>query len=285
MGRIPLYPGCRDERYPGVSSWESLEHLGPLTRTVDDAALMMSVLAGPDPRDRHSLPAGDIDWLRATDGEVTGLRVAFSPDLGYLPVDPEVRKIAQQAAAVFEKELGCVVEEADPGWKNPFDAFWALVVADTDLVGMRALADEYGSEMSPHLVELMRQPWTAEQLTSAAMTRKAVANRMWRFMSRYDLLLTPTLAVPPFPVHTQGPEIIDGRAVAPTAWLGFTFPINLTGQPAASVPAGWTASGLPVGLQIVGRHLADDSVLRASAAFEKAAPWAHRWPGALERPV
>src|SRR5437762_7729654 len=83
MGRIPLYPGCRDERYPGVSSWESLEHLGPMTRTVADASLMMSVLAGPDPRDRHSLPAGDIDWLGAPHGELTGLRVAFSADLGY----------------------------------------------------------------------------------------------------------------------------------------------------------------------------------------------------------
>jgi aspartyl-tRNA(Asn)/glutamyl-tRNA(Gln) amidotransferase subunit A len=278
MGRVPLYPGCRDERFPGLSSWESLEHLGPLTRTVDDAALMMSVLAGPDPRDRHSLPAGDIDWLASTDGDVTGLRVAFSPDLGYLAVDPEVREIARRAASVFEKDLGCVVEEADPGWENPFEDFWGLVIGDTDLAGMRAMVGEYGPQMSAHLVDLVHRPWTAYDLTAAGMTRKAVHNRMWRFMSRYDVFLTPTLAVPPFAVHTQGPEIIDGHPVPPTAWLGFTYPINMTGQPAATVPAGWTTTGLPVGLQIVGRHLADDMVLRASAAFEKAAPWADRWP-------
>ncbi|HTF51250.1 MAG TPA: amidase family protein [Pseudonocardia sp.] len=280
MGRIPLYPGCRDERYPGVSSWESLEHLGPMTRTVADAALMMSVLAGPDPRDRHSLPAGDVDWLGSVSGapSLAGLRVAFSPDLGYLAVDPEVREIAARAATVFEKDLGCVVEEGHPGWENPFEAFWSLVVADTDLTGMRAMVDRYGSEMSPHLVDLVRGPWTAEQLTTAGMTRKAVVNRMWRFMADYDLFLTPTLAVPPFPVHMQGPEIIDGRFVATTSWLGFTYPINLTGQPAATVPAGFTSAGLPVGLQIIGRHLADGSVLRASAAFEAAAPWAHHWP-------
>ncbi|HEY1974470.1 MAG TPA: amidase family protein, partial [Pseudonocardia sp.] len=160
----------------------------------------------------------------------------------------------------------------------PFDAFWALVVASSDLVGMRAMADEHGAEMSPHLVEMLRRDWTAEELTSAGMVRKAVNNKMWRFMADYDLLLTPTLAVPPFPLYMQGPEIIENRMVPATAWLGFTYPINLTGQPAATVPAGFTADGLPVGLQIIGRHLADADVLRASAAFEAAAPWAQHWP-------
>ena len=97
-------------------------------------------------------------------------------------------------------------------------------------------------------------------------------------MQSYDLLLTPTLAVPPFALHTQGPEKIDGRIVAPFQWLAFTFPLNMTGQPAATVPAGWTDDGLPVGLQIIGRHLDDPLVLRASAAFEAARPWKHRWP-------
>jgi aspartyl-tRNA(Asn)/glutamyl-tRNA(Gln) amidotransferase subunit A len=278
MGRVPLYPGCRDERYPGISSWESLEHIGPLTRTVDDAALLMSVLAGPDPRDRHSLPAGDVDWLGATRGGIRGLRVAFSADWGYLAVDPEVREIAGRAADVFAGELGCEVKQADPGWDDPFVHFWSLVFNDTDLTGMRAMVEQYGSEMSPHLVELILQPWTAEQFTDAVIARKRLVNTMWRFMGDYDLLLTPTLAVPPFPVDIQGPEKIDGRMVPSTAWLGFTLPINMTGQPAASVPAGFTSGGLPVGLQIIGRHLADADVLRASAAFEQAAPWADRWP-------
>lgn len=278
MGRVPLYPGCRDERYPGISSWETLEHIGPMSRTVDDAALLMSVLAGPDPRDRHSLPAASFDWTRATRGDLKGLKVAYSEDWGYAAVDPQVREIVRKAAQVFERDLGCTVEAADPGWDDPYEAFWGLVALDTDLVGMREIVARHGHEMSPHLVDFLQKPWTAEQLTNAVSTRKALNNRMWRFMQRYDLLLTPTLTVPPFPLLMQGPEKVEDRIVAPSQWLSFTFPINMTGQPAASVPAGWTDDGLPVGLQIVGRHLDDAAVLRASKAFESAAPWRDRWP-------
>lgn len=275
MGRVPLYPGCRDERYPGVSSWESLEHIGPMTRTVADGALMLSVMAGPDPRDRHTIPSIDVDWTDSARSSVKGLRIAYSPDLGYAAVDPAVRKIVDDAVKVFE-ELGCVVEQADPGFEDPYEAFWGIVAMDTDLAGMRELSQQF--EMSPHLVDFLSKPWTAEQLTGAAMARKALNNRMWKFMENYDLLLTPTLTVPPFPVHMQGPEKVDGRMVPSFQWLSFTLPMNMTGQPAASVPAGWTKDGLPVGLQIVGRHLADQTVLAASAAFEAASPWAHRWP-------
>jgi aspartyl-tRNA(Asn)/glutamyl-tRNA(Gln) amidotransferase subunit A len=278
MGRVPLYPGTKDERYPGVSSWESLEHIGPLTRTVADAALVFSVIAGPDDRDRLSIPCDDVDWRRAVDGDLSGLRVAYSPDLGYAAVDPQVRKVVDGAAAVFERDLGCVVERVDPGWDDPYDSFWGVVVAESDLVGLRGLADSLGEAMSPHLVEVLRNDWTAEQLTSAVMGRKALSNAAWRFFRGYDLLLTPTLAVPPFEHGIQGPTEIDGRQVEPFAWLSFTFPYNLTGQPAATVPAGFTDDGLPVGLQLVGRRLDDALVLRASAAFETASPWADRWP-------
>ena len=281
MGRVPLYPGCRDERYPGVSSWETIEHIGPMSRTVADSALMLSVMAGPDPRDRHSLPEANFDWVKCLEGDLKGLRIAYSPDWGYAPVDPQVREVVGEAVKVFERDLGCSVEIANPGWDDPFNAFWGIVAMDTDLKGMREMVEKYGDRMSPHLVQFLRHPWTAEELTNAAVARKAVVNKMWKFMSKYDLVLTPTLAVPPFPVDYQGPEKIDGRAVAPTQWLAFTYPINLTGQPAASVPAGFTRDGLPIGLQIIGRHLADPLVLRASAAFEKARPWKDRWPSLL----
>jgi aspartyl-tRNA(Asn)/glutamyl-tRNA(Gln) amidotransferase subunit A len=282
MGRVPLYPGVKDERYPGVSSWESLEHIGPMSRTVADGALMLSVIAGPDDRDRNTLPAADFDWLDAMRGGIRGLRVAYSPDWGYAAVDPRVRDVVARAVAVFERDLGCSVEEDSPGWENPYEAFWATVVNETDLVGMRRLAAELGDRMTPHLRDVLAQEWTAEQLTSAVMTRKAVYNRMWRFMRRYDLLLTPTLAVPPFETGIQGPTEIDGREVDPFEWLHFTYPLNMTGQPAVTVPAGFTDDGLPIGLQIIGRHLDDPTVLRAAAAFEKAAPWADRWPPLLE---
>lgn len=282
MGRVPLYPGCRDERYPGMSSWETLEHIGPMTRTVQDAALMMSVIAGPDARDRHSIPSGDVDWLSATALDVSGLRVAYSPDLGYLPVDPEVRAIVTAAARTFSDKLGCAVEEISPGIDNPQEHFWAMVFNDTDLRGMRAIADRHGDRMSPHLVALVTRPWTAEEFSDAQMARKRLVNQMRRFMADYDLLLTPTLAVPAFPVGFQGPDCIDGQMTDPGSWLGFLNPFNMTGQPAASVPAGFTEGGLPVGLQIVGRHLADATVLAASAAWESASPWAGHWPSLVQ---
>ncbi|MGR8918701.1 MAG: amidase [Gammaproteobacteria bacterium] len=280
MGRVPLYPGCRDERYPGVSSWETLEHIGPLARTVEDAALMLSVIgSGPDPRDRHSLPGPEFDWLACTEARaIGGLRVAYSADWGFAHVDPEVRRIVDEAVAVFERDLGCVVERVDPGFGDTIDAFWGIVAADCDLAGMRRLADEYGDTMSPHLVDFLAMNWSAEDLTNANVARKKLVNTMARFMRNYDLLLTPTLAVPPFDLGIQGPGTIDGYAVPAHAWLAFTFPFNLTGQPAASVPAGFTADGLPVGLQIVGSHLDDPGVLRAAAAFEQARPWHARWP-------
>lgn len=283
MGRVPLYPGCRDERYPGVSSWESTEHIGPISRTVADAALMLSVIAGPDDRDRHSLPQADFDWAKAHEGGIDGCRIAYSADWGYAAVDPRVRDIVGKAVEVFEKDLGCNVVEADPGWPDPFEAFWAIVANDSDLRGMRRMFDEIGDEnISPHLVKFIRKEWTAEEFTDAQVMRKTVVNKMWRFMRDYDLLLTPTLAVPAFEIGIQGPEVIDGRQVADTEWLHFTFPINFTGQPAATAPAGWTEDGLPVGLQIIGHHLDDALVLRASAAFEAAAPWRDRWPGLLD---
>ena len=282
MGRVPLYPGTKDERYPGVSSWEALEHLGPMSRTVADSALVLSVIAGPDDRDSRSLPyERDFDWLTALRGDLKGKRVAYSADLGYAAVDPRVRKIVGEAAKVFERDLGCIVEEANPGWDNPYDGFWGMVIRETDLRGLRAMADRLGEKMTPHLAAVLRTEWTAEQLTDAMVVRKAVTNKMWRFMRNYDLLITPTVAVPPFEVGIQGPTVIDGRAVDQFEWLHFTYPYNLTGSPAATVPAGWTDDGLPIGLQIIGRHLDDALVLRASACFEAAQPWKHRWPGML----
>ncbi|SCD80607.1 aspartyl-tRNA(Asn)/glutamyl-tRNA(Gln) amidotransferase subunit A, partial [Streptomyces sp. SolWspMP-sol7th] len=251
MGRVPVYPGCRDERLPGVSGWESLEHIGPLARTVADIGLALSVLAGPDPRDRHSIPCGDVDWrgaVRRGAGEgIAGLRIAYSPDLGYLAVDPEVRRVVDAAASVFGDPLGCEVERVEPGWADPGDAFAALIMADTDLRGMRALVAEHGEAMSPHLRAMLARAWTAEEFTDAEMVRKGVVNRMARLMARYDLLLTPTSCVPAFPVGIEGPATIAGRPVPPTAWTGFCAPANLTGQPALSLPAGRTGAGLPRG--------------------------------------
>ena len=278
FGRVPLYPGCRDERFPGVSSWESIEHIGPISRTVADSALMLSVIAGPDDRDRHSLPDPNVDWVAATARGVAGFRVAYSPDWGYAAVDPSVRTVVDRAVTIFERDLECSVELANPGFADPRDAFDAIVALESDLAGMRDLANRLGERMTPSLRAFLDRPWTAEDFTGAVLVRKAVTNAMWKFMRQYDLLLTPTLAVPPFSAGISGPSEIDGREVLPGDWSPFTFPMNLTGQPAATIPAGWTTDGLPIGLQIVGPHLGDEKVLRASAAFEAVSPWADRWP-------
>ena len=278
MGRVPLYPGCRDERYPGVSSWEGSRAHRPLV--ADGGGLGAHALGHGRARTTATATRcpPPTSTGRTWPSDLKGCRVAYSADWGYAAVDSEVRQIVGDAARVFESELGCTVEEADPGWDDPYLTFWGLVAAETDLAGMRRLVAEHGAQMTPHLVDFITRPWTAEDLTNSVIGRKAVVNKMWRFMRNYDFLLTPTLACPPFGLYMQGPEIIEGRLVPPFAWLAFTFPLNMTGQPAASVPAGWTADGLPVGLQIVGRHLDDAMVLRAAAAFEAVRPWRDRWP-------
>jgi aspartyl-tRNA(Asn)/glutamyl-tRNA(Gln) amidotransferase subunit A len=281
FGRVPTYPGFRDERYPGSSGWETLVHIGPLSRTVADGALMLSVMSGPDQRDRHSLPAANFDWMECLKGDLKGLKVAYSSDWGYAAVDPVVREVVGKAVKVFETDLGCTVEEVHPGWEDPFNTFWTVLAGETDLRGTREMIAKYGDKVSRHIIDFASREWTGIEITDALVARKAIYNKMWKLMSKYDLLLTPTLNCPPFPIHMQGPEKIEGRWVPSTHWLSFTFPINLTGQPAASVPAGWTANGLPIGLQIIGRHLDDPMVLRASAAYEAANPWADRWPPML----
>jgi aspartyl-tRNA(Asn)/glutamyl-tRNA(Gln) amidotransferase subunit A len=283
MGRVPLYPGTKDETAPGVSGWESIEHIGPLTRTVADGALMMSVIAaGPDDRDRRTIP-NDVKWMEALKGDVKGLRVAWTPDWGYAQVDPEVREICAGAAKVFADHLGCRLEEASPWRDDYFGHFFTIVMTETDLRGMRELVAKHAEHMMPHLVEAVLGTMTDVQITDAVVARKKIANQSWRFMRTYDLLLTPTIAVAPFRQGIQGPETIEGKQAGPFQWIAFTYQFNMTGQPVATVPAGFTKDGLPVGLQIVGRQLDDATVLRAAAAYEAAAPWKDKWPPLLQQ--
>ena len=179
---------------------------------------------------------------------IKGLRIAYSEDWGYAPVDPEVRRVVSEAVEVFETDLGCTVERANPGWEDPFPHFWTSSPATPISTGMRRMMKGREKEMSPHLVALLQRAVDRrEDFTDAKMIRQMVCNRMWRFMANYDLLLTPTLAVPAFPLYMQGPEIIEGKMVTTGDWLCFTFICNLTGQPAATIPAGFTKDGLPVG--------------------------------------
>jgi aspartyl-tRNA(Asn)/glutamyl-tRNA(Gln) amidotransferase subunit A len=277
FGRVPLYPGCRDERYPGVSSWETIEHIGPMTRTVEDSALLLKVVVGPDMRDRHSLPQVDFDWLGVIKEEFKGKKIAYSPDLGFEQVDNETKAITAKAAKIFADELGCEVVEDTPKLPDLGESFWAIVMRDSDLNGMRAFMDK-GLLQIPHLIEGLSRKWTAEDFSEANKVRQATVNVMWRFMQKYDLFLTPTTTAPAFDHGGYGPREINGKPVDRTKQAPFTSVFNWTGQPAASIPAGFTKAGLPVGLQIIGRHLDDAMVMRASGAYERVAPWRHIWP-------
>jgi aspartyl-tRNA(Asn)/glutamyl-tRNA(Gln) amidotransferase subunit A len=161
-----------------------------------------------------------------------------------------------------------------------FDLFLTLIMRDSDLRGMRAMAAR-GDIAMPGLLGLLARDWSAEDFTDAAMRRQEVCNTMWRFMRRYDLLLTPTVSTPAFSLGCWQPETIEGVPADQANASPFTYPFNWTGQPAASVPVGWTSTGLPVGLQIVGRRLDDALVLRAAAAYEAVRPWRDRWPGVV----
>ncbi len=273
FGRVPVYP---------ASAAEYLSHVGPMTRTVADAALMLDVIAGPDERDRNSLPATGERFLvaveRADELPRRALRVAWSPTLGYARVDPEVAELTARAARRFE-ELGCRVEEANPGFKSPHETFqvlfWGMVGAS--LVDHLPHRREH---FDPGMVDVIEGALRLDGVTVARAyhARSALWDTVRRFFDRYDLLLTPTVAVPAFPLGQTGPTEIAGERVARVDWTPFTYPFNLTGQPAATVPCGFTREGLPVGLQIVGRRYDEATVLQASAAFERLQPWAQVRP-------
>jgi aspartyl-tRNA(Asn)/glutamyl-tRNA(Gln) amidotransferase subunit A len=264
FGLVPQFP---------ASAVGDLSHLGPMTRTVRDAALLLDVVAGADPRDRLSHSTG-VDHLAACEGGVAGLRVAWSPDLGYATVEPAVRALAATAARRFADDLGCHVEEVDPGIDDPYELL--------DLLWVSAMAGYHGDQLEarraildPGLVrEIDRARGLGLVAVAAAHQRRNSVYHAWRaFFERWDLLLTPMLPCTAFEAGQDHPGRVAGVEKTFLSWTPFTFPFNLTGQPAATVPCG-LVDGLPVGLQIVGRWRDDATVLRAAAAFEAVAPWA-----------
>ncbi len=267
-GRIPLWP---------PSPFGTLSHAGPMTNTVSDAALMLQVMSQPDARDPSAPPPEDVDYLEALEDGVRGLRIAFSPDFGYVDVDPEVRRSVEAAVRVFE-ELGASVEKLDPGFEDPIECFrvhWYAAVANA----LRPFDEEARKLMDPGLVEIAEEgaKYPVLDYLETNDRRSDLSIHMSEFHQTYDLLLSPTLPIPAFGAGREVPEGWSGQRW--TSWTPFTYPFNLTQQPAASVPCGFTGSGLPIGLQIVGAKYADALVLRAAHAYQIAAPLsAHKPP-------
>jgi amidase len=270
--------------HPRALAWDTISVTGPMARTVTDTALMLSVLAGPDDRAPLSYAVDTRELTRAVKApSVKGWRIAWTPDLaGLIPVDDEVARVAEGATRVF-RSLGARLEAGCPDFSEVND-----IVLGTRGVSMVASHAQHlprwKNEMQKGLVWNIEQglALTPEAIGRAETLRGLLWQRVRAFMETRDLLILPTTSVPPFPVEQPYPTEINGQPLANyIQWAFLTYGITLTGLPVISVPCGFTRSGLPVGLQIVGRRHQEAAVLRAAAAFEAAAPWADKIPPAV----
>jgi len=263
-GRVPAHP---------PSPFAIVSHVGPLTRRVRDAAVMLAIIAAPDARDITAATAPAPDYRVGLEDGLRGLKIAWSPRLGYVQrLDPEIEALAAAAARAFE-ELGATVEEADPAFGDPTEVLNTLWHVGAWSV-VRAVPEARRGEIDPGFVAIAERGRSVlgADFVAAANARAALSAAMARFHEAYDLLLTPTLATPAFEVGRNTPP--NGAFGEDwLAWTPYSYPFNLTLQPAATVPCGLTRAGLPAGLQIVGPMNRDDLVLKASRAFESVRPW------------
>jgi aspartyl-tRNA(Asn)/glutamyl-tRNA(Gln) amidotransferase subunit A len=269
FGRVPNWPG---------SASAMLRHVGTITRTVADMAASLDMLAGPDPRDLLSLPQTSERYLSNLDEGIRRQRIAYSPNLGYAQVDPEVLAICDRSAARFA-EAGAIVERVQLDWRDSYDV-WSVFFYGAAAATLEKALESQGDLLDPGLRQAVEKGLRLRgtDFANALAARHDFWERVRRHYEHFDLVLCPTLPVPPFAVGQDDANPIGGQVLGPVQWTQFTYPFNLTGQPAASVPAGWTQSGLPVGLQIIGNRHADLVVLQASRAWEQIQPWSSKWP-------
>ena len=267
FGRVPVFP---------VSATPTLAHVGPLARTVRDGALLLQTIAGYDARDAGAVAAEVPDFLAACDQSPKGLRIAWSPTLGYGEPDPEVLATVAAAVEVFE-ELGCQVTEVEKVFDDPVDLIMSEFFAGAG-TRLRPVLESSRELLDPTVAHMLDGALGQDmgEYYVKVFQRYDLRNTVYEFFRDYDLLLTPTLPVTAF---DAGEDYAPGRGTAENVigWITYTYPFNLTGLPAASVPCGFV-DDLPVGLQIVGRHLGEVDIFRAAAAFEEARPWSDRKP-------
>ena len=262
FGRVPLYP---------PSPFGTVSHVGPHAMSVTDAALMLNVMQHPDARDWASLPPTDVDHLVGIDDGIAGLRVAYSPTLGYAPnVDPEVAAAVDEAVAALA-ELGAEVEAVDPGFDDPLEITTGLWFSGAWTLWNQLNADQQAVTDPDFAAEArLGEPLSNLEVQRLQLRRSELGSRMRQFMQRYDVLVTPAVAVPAFEARPAGHTPLDPDAML--GWTPFSYPFNLTQQPACTIPCGLTSAGLPIGLQLVGRMFADSLVLRAARAYETVRP-------------
>jgi len=263
FGRVPAYP---------PSPMGLLSHHGPITRSVADAAAMLDTIGRPDPRDPYWLPAPAGSFLDGIEEGVRGWKIAFSPDLGYAKVDPEIAATVAAAVKRFE-ELGAHVEEVGKIFDSPRETLLTLWGAGAARI-VAGIPAEKLKQCDPGFVAVAEAGAKigAVDYLGADLVRNALGRTMGAFHETYDLLLTPMMPVPALPV---GEDLNDPSDEHWVDWSPFSYPFNMTRQPAASIPCGLTSGGLPIGLQIVGRLHDDAKVLRAARAFEATQPVRH----------
>jgi aspartyl-tRNA(Asn)/glutamyl-tRNA(Gln) amidotransferase subunit A len=262
FGRIPVWP---------VSATTTLAHVGPMARTVEDAALLFMACAGYDPRDPYSVAGPVPDLLAACKQDVKGLRVAYSPTLGYARPDAEVRRVVDAAAKQFES-FGCTVDLVERVFeRDPVDIWSAEFYAGAG-TRLRPFLETRRELIDPAVANILEQALRQELrgYYNKVFERYALRDALRPFFERYDILLSPVLPVTSLDVGKNVPDHLPDRDLV--SWVYYTYPFNLTGQPAATVCAGIAADGMPVGLQVVGRALGEADVVRAAAAYEGGQP-------------
>jgi aspartyl-tRNA(Asn)/glutamyl-tRNA(Gln) amidotransferase subunit A len=269
FGRIPYYP---------VSTGDMTSHNGPITRTVADAAVFLEVMAGPHPLDYTTLEAGPAAYHTRLHAGIKGKRIAYSPNLGHARVDPDVAALVKASAQRYS-ELGAIVEEVPTPWAEPgpelIRFFWSA-----HLTRLKPHLEAWKSQMDPGLVACIKASTNvsvAEYQLARERKMSYIAN-IHRWFEGWDFLLTPAVSVAAFPAEKLMPDHWPQHDWDWVSWAEFSYPFNMSWNPAASVPCGFTADGLPVGLQIVGKRFDDLGVLQAAAAFEKIQPWAGNRP-------
>lgn len=267
FGRVPIFP---------TAATPTLAHVGPMARTVRDAALLLAAISGYDSRDPASVAADVPDYLGACSRSPKGLRIAWSPTLGYARPTREVIEATEAAARAFEG-LGCTVELVEWIFDDPINLWMAEFYAGVGTKLKKTLSEQR-ELIDPAVVGLLDRALdaTIDEYYGRVFARYEFREKFRQLFDRFDLLMTPTTPTVAFDLDRDVPSEFDGANIV--SWVAYTYPINLCGFPAASIPCGFSESGLPIGLHVVGRPLGETDILRAAAAFESARPWAHKRP-------
>lgn len=282
-------------RPDGFGTHTPFTHVGPITRTVEDAALMLEVMAGPHNRDPMSVPAMTMEYVEATSREITDWKIAYSRDLDTFAIDERVARVVDTAVTAFET-AGATVHEVDIGWditQDELAQLWLREIATlnhSNVLGFKEqgidLLGDHRDKLTPEYAALLErtQDMTMREHKKDEHRRTEIFDAVQDLFNTYDLLVTPTLSVPPVRNdnnpggETLGPATVNGTSVERLIGWCLTHPFNFTGHPAASVPAGLTEEGLPVGLQIIGDRYDDEAVFTGAGAFERVRPWHDSYP-------